>query len=128
MKDFLKFTFATVLGIIVAGVLFFFLSILTIFGAAASSESETKVSENSVFTLSLSGSISDRSVDNPLASITGGESSIGLNDILSSIQKAKENENVKGIYVIGHSALPPFQLQFENSYENDNRLVILPDW
>ena len=105
MKDFLKFTFATVLGIIVAGVLFFFLSILTIFGAAASSESETKVSENSVFSLKLSGSISDRSVDNPLASITGGESSIGLNDILSSIQKAKENDNIKGIYLQSEGSL-----------------------
>lgn len=105
MKDFLKFTFATVLGIIVAGVLFFFLSILTIFGSVASSESETKVSENSVFMLNLDGAISERSVDNPLAAITGEEGGIGLNDVLSSIQKAKENENIKGIYLQGNSTM-----------------------
>lgn len=105
MKDFLKFTFATVLGIIVAGVLFFFLSILTIFGSAASSESETKVSENSVFMLNLDGAISERSVDNPLAAITGEESGIGLNDVLSSIQKAKDNENIKGIYLQGNATM-----------------------
>lgn len=105
MKDFLKFTFATVLGIIVAGVLFFFLSILTIFGSVASSESETKVSEDSVFMLNLDGAISERSVDNPLAAITGEEGGIGLNDVLSSIQKAKENENIKGIYIQGNATL-----------------------
>lgn len=105
MKDFLKFTFATVLGIIVAGVLFFFLSILTIFGSVASSESETKVSENSVFMLKLDGAISERSVNNPLASITGEEGGVGLNDILSSIRKAKDNENIKGIYLQGNATM-----------------------
>lgn len=100
MKDFLKFTFATVLGIIVAGVVLFFLGILTVFSMASSSESETKVKENSILMMELNGTITERAENNPLISLLGESgTSHGLNDLLASIQKAKENENIKGIYL-----------------------------
>lgn len=106
MKDFLKFMAATVVGIIVASVLMFFLGTLSLVGMAASSESETMVEENSVFMIELNGMVSERSVDNPLASIMGEtNASIGLSDLLASIKKAKENENIKGIYLQGSAML-----------------------
>lgn len=43
MKDFLKFTFATITGIIVASVLLILISILMIFGMASTSGTETLV-------------------------------------------------------------------------------------
>lgn len=102
MKDFLKFTLATVTGIILSTVVLFFLSILTLFSMMASSESETEVKENSVMTLKLKGMLNERSSEmDPLSFLTNGnlEGALGLDDVLSSIRKAKENENIKGIYL-----------------------------
>jgi protease-4 len=75
---------------------------VTLFGMAAG-DSETKVKENSLLVLDLSGTLSERGEDNIRAMIMGfagdDNNTIGLNDILASIQKAKENDNIKGIYI-----------------------------
>lgn len=100
MKDFFKFTFATVAGIIVSGVVLFFIGILTLFSMMASSESETHVSPDSVMMLELKGTLTERGEANPYQLLLGDDyNTYGLDDILSSIQKAKENENIKGIYL-----------------------------
>ena len=66
----------------------------------ASSDSETIVKDNSVFVLDLKGNLSERVQENPFQQIMGdGNGSYGLNDILSSIKKAKENDKIKGIYI-----------------------------
>lgn len=100
MKDFFKFTLATVTGIILSSVLLFFLSILIFFSMLASSESETRVSENSIMMLKLNGTLTERSQSTPFDFLLKDISNnYGLDDILSSIQKAKENEHIKGIYI-----------------------------
>lgn len=100
MKDFLKFTLATVTGLIVSGLVLFFVSILVFFSMVSSSESETQVSKNSIMMLELNGTLAERSQDNPFDFLMGDEySTYGLDDILSSIKKAKENEDIKGIYI-----------------------------
>lgn len=100
MKQFLKYVAATVTGIVLVAVIMGILSIISLVGLAASSASSTNVEENSVFTLSLSGQLQERSDSNPLAELTGqvGES-LGLDDMLSAIRKAKENDDIKGIYI-----------------------------
>jgi len=58
------------------------------------------VEENSVYTLKLSGMLNERAASNPLAELTGQVSeNLGLDNMLEAIQKAKENENIKGIYI-----------------------------
>lgn len=103
MKDFFKFTLATVTGIILSGIVLFIISIVTFFGIMSSTETETVVKKNSVMMLDLNGSLVERTEENPigiLSQLVGDESSsYGLDDILSSIKKAKENEDIKGIYV-----------------------------
>lgn len=100
MKDFLKFTLATITGIIVSGVVLFFVSILVFFSMVSSSESETQVRKNSIMMLDLNGALAERSQDNPFDFLLGDEySTYGMDDILSSIKKAKENEDIKGIYI-----------------------------
>ena len=100
MKDFFKFTLATITGIIVSCVVLFFVSILILFSMLSSSESETQVRKNSVMMLDMRGMLSERSQDNPFDMFLSEDETIyGLDDILSSIQKAKENENIKGIYL-----------------------------
>ena len=107
MKQFLKFTLATIVGVFLASIL----STLIFFGIAGalagSSEKVTEVSENSVYQLELKGTLVDRSQDDPFsgafAEAFGQEEQkvLGLDDVLANIRKAKNNENIKGIYLKG---------------------------
>lgn len=60
MKDFLKFTLATVTGIVISSVVLFFISILVVF-MVSSSESETQVRKNSIMMLDLNVHPAERS-------------------------------------------------------------------
>ena len=104
MKDFFKFTLATVTGIVLSGIVLFFIGILVIAGIVSSSEPETVVKKNSVMTLDLNGMLEERAQEsafNFVSKLVSGddENTYGLDDILNSIKKAKENENIKGIYI-----------------------------
>lgn len=104
MKDFFKFTLATVTGIVLSGIVLFFIGILVIAGIVSSSEPETVVKKNSVMTLDLNGMLEERTQENAFdfvsKLVSGNDENIyGLDDILNSIKKAKENENIKGIYI-----------------------------
>ncbi|MBP6066437.1 signal peptide peptidase SppA [Bacteroides sp.] len=103
MKDFFKFTLATVTGIILSSIVLFIIGIVTIFGILSSSDSETVVKKNSILMLDLNGTLMERSqgeLEYLFAKLSGDESNVyGLDDILASIKKAKENENIKGIYI-----------------------------
>ena len=100
MKDFLKFTLATITGIIVSGVLLFIVSILMMFSMLYSSDSEVTVRENSILKLDLDGTLVERGGEDPWSVLMGDEAAVyGLDDLLASIRKAKENENIKGIYI-----------------------------
>lgn len=104
MKDFFKFTLATVTGIVLSGIVLFFIGILVIAGIVSSSEPETVVKKNSVMTLNLNGMLEERTQENAFdfvsKLVSGNDENIyGLDDILNSIKKAKENENIKGIYI-----------------------------
>ena len=107
MKQFLKFTLATVVGIILVSVI----STLIMFGIigaiAASGDKTTELQANSVYELELKGQLIDRSEDDPFsAALTEAfgrpeTNVIGLDDVLSNISKAKNDENVVGIYLKG---------------------------
>lgn len=107
MKDFLKFTLATVTGIILSSIVLFIISMVTLFGIMSASDTETIVKKNSVMMLDLNGTLVERMQEDPLGILSqlfGDESNTyGLDDILSSIRKAKENENIKGIYLQANS-------------------------
>ena len=100
MKDFLKFTLATIVGLIVSSVLLFFISIIVMFSMMYSSDSEVQVKENSILKLNLKGTLSERSQEDPFSLLMGDDrQAYGLDDLLTAIQKAKENDNIKGIYI-----------------------------
>ena len=112
MKDFFKFTLATVTGIILSSIVLFFIGIMVIFGIVSSSDTETVVKKNSVMMLDLNGILVERtqeSLENVLSMLTGDNSNVyGLDDILASIKKAKENENIKGIYIQASALGSPY--------------------
>lgn len=100
MKDFFKYTAATVVGIIVFTIVCVALSVMSIVGMVASSSATQAVEKNSVLVLKLNGSIDEQGTDNTIGKLTGNYiPSTGLNDILSAIKKAKDEENIKGIYI-----------------------------
>lgn len=100
MKDFLKFTLATITGIILTSIVMFVISIIVVFSMLSSTETETVVKKNSIMMLDLNGSLVERTSDNIFKELFDKENSTyGLDDILASIKKAKENDDIKGIYI-----------------------------
>ena len=100
MKEFFKYVLATVTGIILVAIIMGILSVISLVGLAASSASTTNVEDNSVFVLSLSGTLDERVAEDPLTMVTGEVSeNIGLDNLLKAIKKAKDKEEIKGIYI-----------------------------
>ncbi len=98
MKDFLKFTLASVVGIVLAGIVFTILGISSIISLVAASDTETVIKDPSVLVLDFNGTLYERVIEDPFQQLLGEEFiSYGLNDVLASIKKAKEHENIKGI-------------------------------
>lgn len=65
------------------------------------SSDKYNLKDNTVLTLKLEGTLSERVEPNSFLDLIGQNTDleIGLDDILSSIKKAKENDNIKGIYI-----------------------------
>ena len=100
MKDFLKYTLASIVGLLACTIIVTIICIVTIVGITATSETPTVVNEDCLFKLELKGSVTERVIDNPFASLMNEEqTALGLNDILASIEKAGNNEYIKGIYL-----------------------------
>ena len=101
MKDFFKNVFATVVGIALFFAIIGFFGFISIIGMIASGDSSVSVKDNSVLVLRLNGQLEERAEGDLMSELMGqvDASTIGLNDILEAIQKAKDNDNVKGIYI-----------------------------
>jgi protease-4 len=114
MKQFLKYVLATVVGLVVAGLLMGFFSMLMFMGMAMGT-SAPKVEKNSVLVMKLDGTLSERTEENPFDMLMGGAgtSALSLENMLKAVEQAKENENVKGLYMEAGmlSAASPAMLQ-----------------
>lgn len=100
MKDFIKNVLATMVGMFGFFIVMGVIGMMSIIGMIASGNAAQNVEKNSVFVLNLSGTVSEQGSENPLSMFTGDNSlNSGLNDILSSIKKAKANDDIKGIYI-----------------------------
>lgn len=100
MKDFFKNVFATFVGIFLFVLVTLLLGFVCIFGMVLSSESTTEIENNSVLVINLSGPLSERSDKNVMTEFIGNVASgVSLEDVLSGIEKAKTNKNIKGIYI-----------------------------
>ena len=100
MKDFIKNVLATMVGMFGFFIVMGVIGMMSIIGMIASGNAAQNVEKNSVFVLNLSGTISEQGSENPLSMFTGDNSlNSGLNDFLSSIKKAKANDDIKGIYI-----------------------------
>ena len=104
MKQFFKMTLATVCGIAIFLLITGFFLVISLAGMLASESTPTKVEENSVFVIKLNGTISERAESGtPFDTMLGmgNMSAMGLDDLITSIRKAKDNDDIKGIYLEG---------------------------
>ncbi|MFC2100217.1 signal peptide peptidase SppA [Bacteroidota bacterium] len=101
MKQFFKFMFASMFGFILTIVIFIFIMVGII--SSLSTKEEVVVHKKTVLVMDLDVPISDRSPKNPLESFDfepfAAFKTLGLNDILSTIDKAKNDNRIEGIYM-----------------------------
>lgn len=104
MKSFFKYLLATVLGMLIVGLIMFFVFVGSI-GAMLSSGSKpaVQVKDNTVLEICLDKPITDKSHGEstgygPLI-IPGFSKSAGLNEMLRAIRCAKDDAKIKGIYL-----------------------------
>lgn len=101
MKDFFKSLFASILGCSIVIGIFFFLFFIMLAALSFSPQENFSLKNNTVLTIKLEGTLSDRIMETNTLFQLMGEAPVemGLDDILSSIKKAKENDKIKGIYI-----------------------------
>lgn len=103
MKEFVKYTLATICGIFgfCAGAFILFFIFVGIIGAASGS---TSIDKHSILRIQMAGTLTEQSSEeNPFAELLGNDNlaSQGLDDLILSIREAKDNENIDAIYLDG---------------------------
>lgn len=100
MKSFIKYTFATVVGLFLTMTLFTIIGIISLAGMIATEGMSAPIKEKSILHLNLTGVLSERSENNPLASLMGETNeAISLEDALLALKKGAKNENIEGVYL-----------------------------
>lgn len=104
MKDFMKMTGATIVGLLLFTIVLSIISIIGLAGVVASEGSSYTAPENSILRINLTGEISERDEQSPLNALIGGGSEVlALDQLLTAIEKAAKTDDVKGIYLEGGS-------------------------
>ncbi|MFP5079465.1 signal peptide peptidase SppA [Pedobacter sp. JCM 36344] len=105
MREFFKYVFATVVGVVISLFLIIFVSILLIVGLVSSMETNktVPVRKNSVLFMNLDQAIVERTPDDTFANLPlvggGGAKSIGFNDLIKALESAKTDDDIKCIYL-----------------------------
>ena len=101
-KHFWLNVLSSTVGFIIGSVILTFIGIAIIVALMAGGSSSAPVEKNSVLHIHLSGVLNEQQRDNPLMAFMGGdEESLGLNELLRAISLAKDNDNIKAIWLEG---------------------------
>jgi len=101
MKNFIKYTFATVLGSLITMFVVLLIIIGIIGGITSSQEKTVTVKKNSILKVTFGNKIVDREPLDPLAefNLSDDKGVTGLNKIVAAINTAKDDDNIKGMYL-----------------------------
>jgi len=117
MKNFLKYTLATIVGVILSSFILFLLSFGLLGAMISAGDKPVIVQSNSILVLPINQDIPDRGSKNPWGNFNPFTMSfspqIGLNEILDNIEKAKTDENIKGIYLETGMVSPGISTTYE---------------
>uniref|UniRef100_UPI003FF05C2B signal peptide peptidase SppA n=1 Tax=Prevotella sp. TaxID=59823 RepID=UPI003FF05C2B len=99
MKQFFKSVAATVVGIFAFGIIMGIFTFISLIGMLMSGD-KPSLRDNSVMVMKLQGTINEQGQEDVMGQITGNSfNQLGLNEILSAIKKAKNEDKIKGIYL-----------------------------
>ena len=105
MKQFLQYVLASIVGFVIVSIFTFIMFFVMLGALMASSGEQPKVDDNSVLKISLSGTLVDQApAENPITALLGNNGATttqGLDQLIDAIKVAKENDQVKGIYLEG---------------------------
>jgi protease-4 len=103
MKNFLKYTFASFLGVFLALILLILIGMGIVSALLSSSPEEVKLKEKTILQMDLSTPITDRTINSPfeVMSFTTMEltGTLGLYDILRNLEKAADDPNISGVLI-----------------------------
>ncbi len=133
MKDFVKMTLATLLGLMIFGFVSMFMSIVMIGAIAALGETEPVMPREGILQINMSEmTLSEQGQDaDPLASLTGGSAitSVGIYSAIQAINAAATDPAVKFIYMkpdgasAGIAQLEEFRTALENFRSSGKAIV-----
>jgi protease IV len=99
MKSFFKMVLASMVGFLLASVLFSMLTIIMLAAVIAMAPGEDyRVPSSSVLHIKLDVPIQDRGLKSPFEPVLGMQS-LGLNQILKAMDRAATDDRIKGIYL-----------------------------
>ncbi|PSR06489.1 MAG: signal peptide peptidase SppA, partial [Bacteroidetes bacterium SW_10_40_5] len=112
MKEFLKFTLASMVGFIVANIILFVITIIFLFigiGSVATmtkgfqSDQQAKIEEKSILKIGFDQPIVERTSDDPfkqvMYALQDQPKPIAISDVLQSIEHAKTDDRIKGVFL-----------------------------
>lgn len=101
MKNFLSSLLATIIGLLIMTLLVFLIFMGII--AASTSKEVAEVKENTLLVAKFNAQILDRTNEDPFANLFSGnfmfDETMGLNQILKDLDKAKTDNNIEGIFM-----------------------------
>jgi len=101
MKNFLSSLLATLTGLVIMTILVFLIFMGII--AASTSKDPVEVEENTILLAKFNAQIIDRTNDDPFSNLFSGnfmyDQTMGLNQILKDLEKAKTDDNIEGIFM-----------------------------
>ncbi len=100
MKDFVKYTLATLCGLLLAGIATFILTIIFLAGLMTAENHTPAIQPHSILRLTLHGELREDVTEAPLSTLLGESMPVlGLRNILTAVYEAKENPDIQGIYI-----------------------------
>lgn len=115
MKEFLRYTLATVTGIVIFCIIGTILMLMSIVGMVASDSQTKTIDDGSVLVIKLKGEITDHGTadEGTLSTLLGDVAdSQGLDNLCDAIDRARDSESIKGIYLeSGMTEADPATLQ-----------------
>lgn len=104
MKSFVKYTFATVVGIFITLIIFSVISIVSVAGMIATQGVTAPIKEGSILKIDMAGELTERADENPFAALLGDMAATqSLEDALLALKKAAKSDKIKGVFLCGSS-------------------------
>lgn len=100
MKNFIKQIIASLIGVLLAGIIMAAFGTIAVAAMILNDSQETPIKEKSILLISLDGELQECTTENPIDFIIRNDYKVlDLKEILTAIQKAKKNKEIKGIYL-----------------------------